>query len=41
MRVPVGIIVAFLIGFFIAKTSAEPYIRHLIDAIGYDLTHAH
>jgi hypothetical protein len=39
MRIPVAVIVAFLVGFFLASTSAAPYIRHLLAAIGHAVAH--
>lgn len=39
MRIPVGLIAAFLAGFFLATTSAAPYIRHLLTAIGHAIQH--
>ena len=39
MRIPVAVILAFLIGFYLASTSAAPYIRHLVAAIGHAVTH--
>lgn len=39
MRIPVAVIVAFLIGFFLATTGAAPYIRHLLSAIGHAVAH--
>lgn len=39
VRIPVAVIVAFLAGFFLASTSAAPYIRHLLTAIGHAIQH--
>lgn len=39
MRIPVAVIVAFLIGFYLAQTSAAPYLRHLLAAIGHAVAH--
>lgn len=39
MRIPVAVIVAFLVGFFLATTSAAPYVRHLLTAIGHAAQH--
>lgn len=39
MRIPVACIACFLAGFFLAQTSAEPAIRHLLDALGHAIQH--
>lgn len=39
MRIPVACIACFLAGFFLATTSAAPYIRHLLAAIGHAIAH--
>jgi hypothetical protein len=39
VRIPVAVIVAFLVGFYLATTSAAPYFRHLVSAIGHAIAH--
>lgn len=39
MRIPVAVILAFLAGFYLASTSAAPYIRHMVSALGHAVAH--
>jgi hypothetical protein len=39
-RNPLPVILAFLAGFYLARTGAAPYIAHVLGVIGHDITHA-